>query len=269
MGRRTVKRRTRMVRAEGTVRRGDEILVEEPLEIRVDGAPYSTTMRTPGGDFDLAAGFLHSEGVIAEADDLVSVKYCRLNGTEMYNIVEVRTAARVEAPCGRSHLVNSSCGVCGKRTVEEIAGRAVRVPEDGRTVDGSVVAGLAEDMKPGQELFAKTGGAHAAALVDFRGEVLAVREDIGRHNAVDKVVGWALREGALPLSETVLAVTSRASFEIVQKAAFAGVPVVSAVSAPSSMAVSLAEEAGMTLVAFNRGERYNVYTRPERIGGVA
>jgi len=262
--------------ADGTSRRHSDVLAgEEPMELRVDGSSWTVTMRTPGDDFDLALGFLVSEGVVWEADQVAAIGYgpgVNADGTHSYNVVDVRLAAGV-APPDTSHArhvyVSSSCGICGTASIDAVT-RAARFPivDDVEVPLGELLA-MTGELRARQQLFTDTGGVHAAALfaVDDAGdaELLCLREDVGRHNAVDKVVGWALRERGLPLRRCVLQVSGRASFELVQKAQMAGIAVLSAVSAPSAMSVDLAVEAGMTLVGFSRGDSANVYAGAHRI----
>jgi len=252
--------------------RPDTVAAEEPLEIRLAGAPLAVTMRTPGHDFDLVHGFLATEGVIAGADDIAGLRYCDsvdADGRNTYNVVDVDLAPGVPIPdtgLERNFYTSSSCGVCGKASIDairtktryDVAGDPARLPLE-------VLLTLPDRLRAGQEVFDKTGGLHAAGLFGADGELVAVREDVGRHNAVDKVIGDAVREGRLPLSGHVLMVSGRASFELTQKAAMAGIPVLAAVSAPSSLAVELAREVGMTLIGFVRGDGCNVYTCPERL----
>jgi FdhD protein len=251
--------------------RTDRLATEEPMEIRVGGpgqepVALAVTMRTPGHDFELAGGFLLTEGIIAAGEDVASLAYCELPEEEQqYNVVTVRLSRPFE-PEGlrRSFFTTSSCGVCGKASLEQV--RVVCSPiGDGPVVPGAVVASLPEALRRGQRVFEETGGLHAAGLFTAEGEALAVMEDVGRHNAVDKVVGRSLLDGRLPLSDRILAVSGRVSFEIVQKAAVAGIPIVCAVSAPSSLAVEAGEELGVTVVGFVRGSGFNVYSRPERV----
>jgi FdhD protein len=252
--------------------RPDTVAAEEPLEIRLNGTPLAVTMRTPGDDFDLVHGFLATEGVLRSADDVAGLRYCNSvddEGRNTYNVVDVDLAPGVRAPdtaLDRNFYTSSSCGVCGKasidairtRTAFDVAGDAVRVPLE-------VLLGLPDRLRAAQEVFAKTGGLHAAGLFTPDGELVALREDVGRHNAVDKVIGDGVRAGRLPLAGHVLMVSGRASFELTQKAAMAGIPVLAAVSAPSSLAVELAREVGITLVGFLRGDGCNVYTCQERL----
>ncbi|ACU69763.1 formate dehydrogenase family accessory protein FdhD [Catenulispora acidiphila DSM 44928] len=275
--------------AEAVLRRGGEehMAAEEPLEMRIGGHPFTVTMRTPGDDFDLVAGHLTAEGVLSGPDDLLRMKFCSAdNGCsstaytdgeaslafadgDPLNIVDVTLAPGVELPeerLRRSSYVTSACGVCGKTSIDAVHA-AVRWPvaEDDVKLSAEVLFTLPDRMREAQKIFAKTGGLHAAALFTATGDLLCLREDVGRHNAVDKVLGWALRAGRLPLREHVLAVSGRASFELVQKAVAGGIPVLTAVSAPSSLAVSLAAESGLTLVGFLRGRTANVYCGSERV----
>jgi FdhD protein len=259
------------VRPGGVHPRTDRLAAEEPMEIRAGGpgqepGSVAVTMRTPGHDFELAAGFLFTEGLIGGPDEVASVTYCELPDEEQhYNVVTARLRRPFDAgSSGRAFFATSSCGICGKASLEHVEVRCHPL-EDGPVVRTSVVAGLPDALRTRQRIFDQTGGLHAAGLFDVAGELLALREDVGRHNAVDKVVGWALLERALPLREAILQVSGRLSFEIVQKAAVAGIPIVAAVSAPSSLAVEAAERLGMTVAGFVRGGGFNVYTRPERI----
>ncbi|GAA3703861.1 formate dehydrogenase accessory sulfurtransferase FdhD [Arthrobacter ginkgonis] len=273
MGRLT--RRQRVVRfslGDAPRTREETMAAEEPLEIRLDGRAFSVTMRTPGDDFDLVGGFLVGEGVVSAAEHLLSLRFCAgedEDGRQTFNVVEAQLGPGAAAPdpsLDRHVYTTSSCGICGTASIDAVAktSRFALDPERGR-VELPVLLQLPETLRSGQALFGKTGGVHAAGLFSTEGELLCLREDVGRHNAVDKVVGWALREGRLPLADTVLQVSGRASFELVQKAWLAGIPVLSAVSAPSSLAVELAQRAGMTLAGFSRGSTVNVYSHPERI----
>ncbi|MQS12549.1 formate dehydrogenase accessory sulfurtransferase FdhD [Streptomyces kaniharaensis] len=273
MTRATARRRVVRLRGDGRGVRPDALAAEEPLEIRVGGEPLTVTMRTPGQDFDLVAGFLVGEGLVHAAEELAALRYCAGTdeaGANTYNVVDatLRGAARaLPLSAHRNLLTTSACGLCGRDTVDAVRTH-VRHPvaEDPLSVEPSLLYGLPDRLRAAQRTFESTGGLHAAGLFDAAtGELLCAREDVGRHNAVDKVVGWALREGRLPLTGHVLLVSGRASFELTQKAALAGVPLLAAVSAPSSLAVDLAEELGLTLVGFLRGESANVYTRPDRI----
>jgi len=272
MGRVTARRRVHHVTADDAVARPDTLAVEEPLEIRVNGTPITVTMRTPGSDVELAQGFLLTEGVIAGRDDVIAARYCKGAGADnlnTYNVLDVTLAPGVAMPdtdVTRNFYTTSSCGVCGKASLEAVKLVSRFAPgDDPTTVSTETLSGLPHRLRAEQKVFASTGGLHAAALFDADGATLAVREDIGRHNAVDKVIGWALEQGRVPLSATVLLVSGRASFELTQKAVMAGIPVLAAVSAPSSLAVDLAAQSGLTLVAFLRGDSMNVYTRPDRI----
>jgi FdhD protein len=223
-------------------------------------------MRTPGSDFELAVGFCRTEGLLHSADDLDSVAYCLAgDGDQEYNVVTVKLRTPVDRQ-GHQRVVvaNASCGLCGKTTLDEIEQQCPPVG-DGPRVPRSVIKVLPDRLRDAQRVFDATGGLHAAARFTAAGDLVALREDVGRHNALDKLVGHALLERALPLEDDVLMVSGRISFEIVQKAAMAGIPVVCAVSAPSSLAVDAARRLGQTLVGFVRGERANVYTRPDRI----
>jgi FdhD protein len=251
-------------------RRSDRLATEEPMEIRVEepGAEQrsvAVTMRTPGHDFELAVGFLLTEGLIFGRDDVRSVRYCAVPREEQhYNVVSVSVARALEFE-QRSFYATSSCGVCGKASLDAIDVQCAPIA-DGPVIAPAVVTALPEALRGAQAVFERTGGLHAAGLFDPQGTLIASREDVGRHNAVDKLVGSQLLEGRLPLSESILMVSGRASFEIIQKAATAGIPIVCAVSAPSSLAVDAARRFGLTLVGFLRGQRFNVYTRAERIG---
>ncbi|MCK1817061.1 formate dehydrogenase accessory sulfurtransferase FdhD [Streptomyces sp. XM4011] len=273
MGRVTERRRVVRIRDGAVTERADTLVGEEPLEIRVGGRPLAVTMRTPGDDFALATGFLVSEGVVARADEVARVMYCAgatADGSNTYNVVDVRLADGVAPPDAslqRNVYTTSSCGLCGKASLDAVRTTA-RWPlplTGGPALTPRLLAALPERLRAHQRVFARTGGLHAAALFDGGGELLDVREDVGRHNAVDKVVGRALGAGLLPLADTVLLVSGRASFELVQKAVMAGIPALAAVSAPSSLAVELAAEAGLTLVGFLRGTSMNVYAGAERL----
>ncbi|HEY0449953.1 formate dehydrogenase accessory sulfurtransferase FdhD [Actinophytocola sp.] len=274
MGR--VTSRTPVLRIRGPVRstRPDTVAAEEPLEIRLAGTPLAITMRTPGHDFDLVHGFLATEGVIAGAADVLGLRYCDsvdADGRNTYNVVDVDLAPGVEPPdtaLDRNFYTTSSCGVCGKASIDALRTRTTfDVAADDVRLPLEVLLALPDRLRAEQEVFEKTGGLHAAGLFTAAGELVALREDVGRHNAVDKVTGWALLDGRVPLGATVLMVSGRASFELVQKAAMAGIPVLAAVSAPSSLAVELAEEQGITLIGFLRGTSMNVYTGTQRITG--
>lgn len=256
--------------------RSDRLATEEPLEIRLQldssVSPLAVTMRTPGSDFELVAGFLFSEGAVSTKNDLVQMAYCvdREADEQLYNVVTVRLQADVGefTPLQRHFYTSSACGVCGKANLDALQILAEPV-ESKTTIDASVVYGLADSLAGSQGVFKRTGGLHAAALFDRFGDLLAVREDVGRHNAVDKVLGWAFLNDRLPLEDHILLVSGRTSFEIMQKAVMARVPIVCAVSAPSSLALEVATRFNMTLVGFLRGHRFNVYAGRERIGTAA
>ncbi|MEF9907626.1 formate dehydrogenase accessory sulfurtransferase FdhD [Streptomyces sp. P9-A2] len=273
MGRVTERRRVVRIRDGVVSSRPDTLVAEEPLEIRLNGKPLAITMRTPGDDFALAVGFLVSEGVLATASDLRNVVYCagaRADGVNTYNVVDVQTAPGVRIPditLERNVYTTSSCGLCGKASLDAVRTTTRHPIADSPPlrVGPELLASLPDRLRASQRVFDRTGGLHAAALFDEAGELLDVREDVGRHNAVDKLVGRALQGGDLPLSRTVLMVSGRASFELAQKAVMAGVPVLAAVSAPSSLAVDLAAETGLTLVGFLRGSSMNVYAGEDRV----
>ncbi len=267
------RRVTRVTVGESTISVRDVLAGEEPLEIRVRGRSLAVTMRTPGNDFDLAAGFMVSEGVIARTEDLTTMRYCAGagdDGVNRYNVLDLSLAPDVASPddsVARNFFTTSSCGLCGKASIDAVRTRSrFDVHHDPASVSASFLVALPDRLRHAQEIFAKTGGLHAVALFDSAsGELLVLREDVGRHNAVDKVIGWALREGRLPLRGAVLLVSGRASFELVQKAAMAGVPILCAVSAPSSLAADLAEEVGLTLVGFLRDPSFVVYSHAHRV----
>ncbi|MEU4419185.1 formate dehydrogenase accessory sulfurtransferase FdhD [Actinoplanes sp. NPDC024001] len=251
-------------------RRPDELAAEEPLEIRIRKQPLAVTMRTPGHDLDLAMGFLLGEGVIGKADDVVTAQLCAGTDTpNTYNVVDIVLDPHVPPPVtdpSRNFYTTSSCGVCGKASVDAVRTRSLfDVTADPMEIPARVLAELPGKLRAAQRTFDRTGGLHAAGLFTPTGDLLVLREDVGRHNAVDKVLGWALREGRLPLAGHVLLVSGRASFELTQKAWMAGLPLLAAVSAPSTLAVDLAEEAGMTLVGFLREPRMNVYSGAQRV----
>jgi FdhD protein len=240
--------------------------------IRVNGAAVTVTMRTPGSDIELAQGFLLTEGVIADRDDVLTIRYCDgqdVGGANTYNVLDVTLASGVELPdldVTRNFYATSSCGVCGKASLEAVRLTGRFSPgADPATVAVETLKAMPAQLRSGQKVFDSTGGLHAAALFAVDGTMLVVREDIGRHNAVDKVIGWALEHRRVPVHGSVLLVSGRASFELTQKAVMAGIPVLAAVSAPSSLAVSLAEESGITLVAFLREDSMNIYTGADRI----
>jgi FdhD protein len=272
MGRLTVRHPVLRLTAERSSRQPDRLAVEEPLELRVDGRPLVVTMRTPGHDVELAHGFLLTEGVIAAIGDVSSARYCdSLDefGRNTYNVLDVALAPGVAPPpsgLDRNFYTTSSCGVCSKASLDAVRLRSRFSPaEDPALVSPQTLFGMPDALRAGQQLFDSTGGLHAAGLFTADGRLLVVREDVGRHNAVDKVFGWALLNDRIPARGCVLMVSGRASFELAQKAVMAGVPVLAAVSAPSSLAVDLATESGLTLVGFLRGATMNVYTGAERI----
>ncbi|GAA1255997.1 formate dehydrogenase accessory sulfurtransferase FdhD [Pseudonocardia aurantiaca] len=272
MGRLIARRPVLRLSPDGERTRPDQLAVEEPLEIRVRGRALAVTMRTPGHDVELAHGFLLTEGVIEGVADVRDARYCDSlddEGRNTYNVLDVGLAEGVPEPetgVERNFYTTSSCGVCGKASLDAVrlrskhspAGDPVRVPVE-------VLAAMPDALRRRQQVFDRTGGLHAAGLFAADGTLLVVREDVGRHNAVDKVLGWALLQGRIPALGTVLVVSGRASFELVQKAVMAGVPMLAAVSAPSSLAADLADESGLTLAGFVRGGSMNVYTRSERI----
>jgi FdhD protein len=256
----------------GSRRAPDRLAVEEPLELRVNGTPLAVTMRTPGHDVELAHGFLLTEGVIGARPNVSTARYCDSvddQGRNTYNVLDVALAPDVPPPATgveRNFYTTSSCGVCGKASLDAVRLRTRFSPAaDPVRVPYSVLTTLPDRLRAAQRVFDSTGGLHAAGLFRADGSLLVAREDVGRHNAVDKVLGWALLHGQIPAAGTVLMVSGRASFELTQKAVMAGVPVLTAVSAPSSLAVDLAQEAGVTLVGFLRGESANVYAGAERI----
>ena len=263
MGRVTERRRVTRYDAGRPLERPDTLAVEEPLEIRVDGTPVSVTMRTPGHDLDLALGFLVTEGIVAKPSDVAGAINCADNVVD----ISLRTALPDLSPT-RNFFTSSSCGMCGKASIDAVrTSSSYDVSTDPLVVAPAVLTTLPETLRCAQRVFDRTGGLHAAGLFDASGQLLCLREDVGRHNAVDKVVGWAAQSERLPLAGTVLQVSGRASFELVQKAAMAGVPFLAAVSAPSSLAVELADDLGLTLVGFLRGETFNVYTGGQRLTG--
>jgi FdhD protein len=256
---------------DGKVRAQQDYLVgEEPLEIRVGEHALSVTMRTPGDDLDLAAGFLFTEGLIERREQIVFIEHvAACKPAERGNIVQVELSADVTLDLEktqRNFFAGSSCGICGKASIDAVRTRGVRPANANFRVDPEVICRLPQELRAKQQIFGRTGGLHAAGAFNASGQLLVEREDVGRHNAVDKIVGWALREGKLPLSECVLMVSGRGGFEIVQKAAMAGVPVVASVSACSSLAVQFAREMGMTLIGFLRDRRFVTYCGDERLG---
>ena len=268
-----VRRRVTVVEQGRSRVREDRLTGEEPLEIRVNGRALAVTMRTPGHDIELALGYLVSEGVITRREQIRSARYCAgatEDGLNTYNVLDVQVGpdAHVDHLALERHgYTSSSCGVCGKTSIEAVTTRsAFDVSGDSLRVPAALLSALPDRMRDVQSVFDQTGGLHAAALFDGRtGEPLVVREDVGRHNAVDKVVGWALDHEKLPLAGCVLLVSGRAGFELVQKASMAGVPMIAAISAPSSLAVELGEEAGLSVVGFLRGPSMVIYSRPDRV----
>ncbi len=255
---------------DGRLRRFQDYLVgEEPLEIRVGKFPLSVTMRTPGHDLELAAGFLFTEGLIQRREQIVSLEHGVSDGErDRGNVVRVELESAVALnleQTRRNFFAASSCGICGKASIDSVRVRGIQPPNPNLRLDPEVLCRLPETLRTAQAIFGRTGGLHAAGLFDCRGELIAEREDVGRHNAVDKVIGWTLLEGKVPLSDYVLMVSGRGGFEIIQKAIVAGIPVVASVSAPSSLAVQLARELGLTLVGFLRGKRFIVYAGEERL----
>lgn len=260
--------------------RPDTVVVEEPLEVRIGSTPLTVTMRTPGNDIEWLHGFLHGEGIIASREDVVTARYCAGSVVDdehgmpanTYNVIEVQLAEHVPDPIAagrtRAFATTSACGVCGKASIDALAVRAsYDLHEDDVRVSAQTLLCLPDRLRESQVTFARTGGLHAAGLFTADGETVVVREDVGRHNAVDKVIGWALQEGRLPLRGHVLQLSGRVSFELAQKAYLAGIPIVSAVSAPSSLAIATAQEAGMTMAGFVRGTSLNVYTGTKRLTG--
>ncbi|ROR83352.1 FdhD protein [Plantibacter flavus] len=275
MTRITARRRvTRITVGQPARTREDVLAVEEPLEIRVGGRSLAITMRTPGHDVDLAIGFLVSEGVIGRGDDVRTARYCAGatdEGVNTYNVLDVALSPGVPAPdpsLERNFFTTSSCGLCGKASIDAVrTSSRYSVADDDFRLDPALLVTFPDRLRAQQAVFERTGGLHAAGLFDARtGEMLVLREDVGRHNAVDKVVGWAAKEGLLPLRSMVLMVSGRASFELTQKASMAGIPMLAAVSAPSSLAAELATELGMTLVGFLRGDSMVVYSGAHRLG---
>jgi FdhD protein len=245
------------------------------MEIRlITGGTSQTvavTMRTPGADFELAAGFLYGEGIVSSREEIKKISYCvdaDVDAEQQYNIVNVELRGGRDydlRSLDRHFYTTSACGVCGKASLEQLELRSCPVIPPGPKVAPETIYALPEKLREAQGLFEATGGLHAAALFDKEGELVALREDVGRHNATDKLVGWALLEGRLPLSDHVVMVSGRSSFEILQKCLTAGVPVVCAISAPSSLAVDVARQFGMTLIGFLRGRRFNIYSGHERV----
>jgi FdhD protein len=250
--------------------RHDLVACEEPLEIQLGPASLAVVMRTPGHDEELALGFMITERIVASPRDIVSIRHCStaLTPEAEDNILRVVLAPDVEvdlAALRRNLFASSSCGICGKATIENALATAPPLADDASTFSTAVIRAFTARLGEGQDVFRSTGGLHAAGLFDARGDLLVVREDVGRHNATDKVIGWAASRGLLPLSGHALMVSGRVSYEIVQKALAARIPLVAAVSAPTSLAIELAAASGITLVGFLRGETMNVYANPERV----
>ncbi len=250
-------------------RKEDYLAAEEPLEIRIGDDPLSVTMRTPGNDLELAAGFLFTEGLVQRREQIIALEEDAGRASENRGNVVLATLAPESAPdfekMRRHFFAASSCGICGKASIDSVRARTLQPPNPDFRLDPEVLVRLPDVLRESQAVFGRTGGLHAAALFDAGGKLLVVREDIGRHNAVDKVVGWALLEERVPLGDTILLVSGRGGFEIVQKAIVAGLPVVASVSAPSSLAVQLARELGQTLIGFLRGRRFVIYAGEERV----
>jgi FdhD protein len=266
----TVRRRIRRIEGAASRPTVDTLAAEEPLEMRVGGEAVSVTMRTPGSDFELAAGFCLTEGLIDDSADIAHVRYCAgtdpETGLQTYNVVDIalRSGGTVPVDLRRNVYTTSSCGICGTASIDAVRRDWPDIDDD-VTVAADVLSGLPDTMRSAQRVFDRTGGLHAAARFSAHGRLLDVREDVGRHNAVDKLIGTAALAGDLPLRGQVLMVSGRVAFEIVQKALRARIPVIAAVSAPTSLAVELAEQAGMTLVGFVRDDRMNVYTGHQRV----
>ncbi len=273
MSRVTARTRVQRFRNGSFSSRADLVAGEEPLEVRLGGESLTVTMRTAGSDIELIHGFLHAEGIIGRPEDVTVMRYCDGvddQGRNTYNVVDVQLAAPIPAAASasaRSFVTNSSCGVCGKASIEALQLRTrYPLPED-LTFDPAVIMAAPDALRAGQRTFSVTGGIHGAALLSPDGSLRHLREDVGRHNAVDKVIGAALLAGELPLSGDALLTSSRASFELVQKALMAGLGMLIAVSAPSSLAVELATETGLTLVGFTRDNGFNLYSGPGRVVG--
>lgn len=276
-GRRSGKTRIRLSAVDNgrATPRIDMLATEEPMEIRLRSGkrmhPVTVTMRTPGADFELAAGLLFSEGIVTRRDQLSRIEYCvecEGSAAQQYNIVTAVTTPGTVADFfipGRSFGMTSACGLCGRERIDEIERRGTKPVESQLVVSHQIITSLPDRLREAQGLFDSTGGLHAAGLFDAEGNLLVLREDIGRHNAVDKVIGWAFLEERLPLSDAMLMISGRGGFEIVQKAVAAGIPIVCAVSAPSSLAVDLARRFDQTLIGFLRGDHFNIYSSAKRI----
>lgn len=272
MGRVTARRPAIRLATDTATRRPETLVVEEPLEIRLNGSALTVTMRTPGSDVELAHGFLLTEGIIGRRADVRTARYCLGDGEDglnTYNVLDVTLAPGVPMPeedVRRNFYTTSSCGICGKASLDAVTTISRHCPGDDPTVVAAdTLVALPARLRDAQKVFASTGGLHAAGLFTVGGDLMVAREDIGRHNAVDKVIGWALERGRIPLSGSVLMVSGRASFELTQKAVMAGIAIMAAVSAPSSLAVDLATQSGLTLVGFLRGDSMNIYSRSDRV----
>jgi FdhD protein len=254
-------------------RKDDYLAAEEPLEIRVGDDPLSVTMRTPGHDRELAAGFLFTEGLVQRREQILKLENAApQDGTNRGNVIAAELtpdAAPDFVKMKRHFFAASSCGICGKASIDSIRSRGLAPPNPDFRLDAEILVRMPDALRDSQDVFQRTGGLHAAALFNPQGKLLVLREDIGRHNAVDKVIGWALLEGRVPLSDSALLVSGRGGFEIVQKSIVAGVPVVASVSAPSSLAVQLARELHLTLIGFLRGKRFVIYAGEERVASNA
>ena len=252
----------------GEVRRIDDYVSgEEPLEMRIGNRPFGVTMRTTGNDLELVAGFLFTEGVISSREQLLGLEVDD-GASSGGNVIRIRLGSGANLPGGRTRRFSagSACGVCGQASIEALKNRDIGRPESVTRFQPEMLCALPDKLRAAQAIFGRTGGLHAAALFDARGEMLVLREDVGRHNAVDKVIGWALKERKIPLNGCALLVSGRGGFEIIQKALVAGIPLLASISAPSSLAVQLARELGLTLVGFLRGERFVIYAGAERLG---
>jgi FdhD protein len=277
VGRVTVRRGvTRVTLGEGRTEQIDTLVAEEPLELRIDGVTLAVTMRTPGDDMDLMAGFLVGEGAIRRRDDLVTMRYCAgvdADGRNTFNVLDATLGPHVPEPdpaLRRTMLTTSACGLCGKASIDAVeVASPYQLRDDPTLLDPDWLSTLPGRLRAAQQVFERTGGLHAAALFDVAsGDLLVLREDVGRHNAVDKVVGWALREDRLPLRGTVLLASGRASFELAQKASVAGIPALAAISAPSALAAELADRVGLSLIGFLRGPSMVVYAGADRVRDV-
>jgi FdhD protein len=267
VGRITERRRVLRIGGERAGWGDDRLVAEEPLEIRLAGRTLAVTMRTPGDDLELALGYCITEGLVGSPDDVAAIRNCAEHTVDMTLRAGVEVDEDLAKAATRLTTTTSACGLCGSASVDAVR-RALRWPvaQDPLAIEPDLLAGLPDKLRGAQRVFARTGGLHAAGLFTAGGAALAVREDVGRHNAVDKLIGVAARDHGLPLSGTLLLVSGRASFELVQKALMAGIPLLAAVSAPSALAVTLADDSGLTLVGFLRGSSMNVYTHPQRVG---